>query len=130
MSCGLALNPFSQRFADGLFAAHPEWSPLAQRDPQGFPPPGSLYLSVPSPVAGRALLIKTYGDQVTVDFGSDGWHEHFIPAAYVEGTSACTAALRFIDDLLADRRVIATRHLFGHSLWATPLVRTLLSSVT
>lgn len=116
-----ALNAFSQRFAGRLLLAHPDWRPLIQHDPEGFPPPGSLQISVPSPVAGRTLLIRTYGDQVTIDFGPHGWHEHFLPAAYADEPSACTAALHLIDDLLTDRKVIATRYFFGRPMWGRAL---------
>lgn len=114
----VALNQFSRRFADRLLAAHPDWQPLLQSDPHGFPPPGSLQVVVPSPVAGRQLLIRTYGDQVTVDFGPDGWHQHFLPEAHDNDASALSAALRFIDGLLADRVVVATRYVAGRRLWS------------
>jgi hypothetical protein len=119
-----ALNAFSQRFAARLLLVHPDWRPLIERDPEGFPPPGSLQISVPSPVAGRTLLIRTYGDQVTIDFGPPAWHEHFLPAAYADEASASTAALRFIDDLLTDRKVIATRYFFGRLVWVRALEAT------
>lgn len=129
-----ALNPFSRRLADLLLAAHPEWASLVRADPEGFPAPGSLRVEVPSPLPGRALLIRTYGDQVTVDFGADGWHEHFMPAADGDAGTACAAALRLIDDLLADRVVVATRHLAGRRLWSRavrhPVRRPRLGSIT
>lgn len=121
MSGAIVLNAFSQRFADRLLLAHPDWRPLLQHDPEGFPPPGSLHISVPSPVAGRTLLIRTYGDQVTIDFGPHGWHEHFLPAAHADEAAACTAALSFIEDLLTDRKVIATRCFFGRPVWGRAL---------
>ena len=114
----IALNPFSRQFADRLIAAHPDWRPLIQSDPSGFPPPGSLQVAVPSPVPGRGLLIRTCGNQVTIDFGPDGWHEHFLPRAHRDEASACSAALRFIDDLLADRKLVATRYVVGRRLWS------------
>jgi hypothetical protein len=121
MSGAIVLNAFSKRFADRLLLVHPDWHPHLQHDPEGFPPPGSLHISVPSPVAGRTLLIRTYGDQVTIDFGPHDWHEHFLPAAYADEASAFTAVLRFIDDLLTDRKVIATRYFFGRPVWGRTL---------
>jgi hypothetical protein len=112
------LNPYSQRFAERLFVAHPEWRTIAQRDPTGFPAPGSLLVTVQSPVAGRELWIRTYGDQVTVDFGQQGWHEHFGPGTATDEAGIFDAAIGFIDDLLNDRKVVATRYLFGRPLWS------------
>ena len=105
------LNAYSAMFAERLLATHPEWSALAERDPEGFPPPGSLLLEVQSPVSDRKLVIRTYGDQVTIDFGPHGWHDHFDVGA----------SLAFIDDLMSDRVVIATRFLFGMRAWSRPV---------
>lgn len=117
----MALNPFSERFVARLLAAHPEWAALVEPDPAGFPPPGSARVVVPSPVPGRQLLIRTYGDQVTVDFGGDGWHQHFLAAAHRDEAAAQSAALRFVNDLLADRLLVATRHLGPWRLWSRPV---------
>ncbi|HET9426366.1 MAG TPA: hypothetical protein VFO55_13435 [Gemmatimonadaceae bacterium] len=113
-----AVNAFSRRFAERLIAAHPAWSTLVQPDPHGFPAPGSLLVVVPSPVAHRELLIQTAGDQVTVAFGADGWHEHFGPEEHGGEEPAISAALRVVADLLADRKVVVTRYLFGRRLWS------------
>lgn len=112
-----ALNAFSRRFADALSAAHPERRELIRLDPEGFPAPGSLQVVIPSPVSGRELRVRTYGTQVTVDFGPDGWHQHFLPQAHGDDATACSAALRFIDDLVTDRVVVATRYIAGRRLW-------------
>ena len=109
-----APDAFSQRFADRLAAAHPEWPSLAQADPDD----GGLRVVVPSPVEGRTLLLRTYGTQVTIDFGPDGWHEHFLPQVHGSDAAAIDAALHFIDELLADRIVIATRYVLGVRLWS------------
>ena len=114
----VALNAFSRRFADLLMATHPEWRALVHRDPEGFPAPGSLQVDIPSPIPGRRVLIRTYGDQVTVDFGPDGWHQHFLPQAHADDASACTAAIGFIDDLMAERVVVATRSIGRWRLWS------------
>ena len=115
------LNPYSQRFARQLFASRPQWEPLARTDPDGSPPPGSLLLEVPSPVAGRALMIRTYGDQVTVDFGGEGWHEHFGTWSGRTENDVFRVALDFIDDLVSDRIVVVTRVMFGKRLWSRAL---------
>ena len=113
----MQLNPFSQRFAELLFATFPEWRSLARRDPDGFPEPGSLLVIVESPVAGRPLTIRTYGNQVTIDFGPEGWHEHFLAQAPSDVWKAHDDAIIFLDALTGDRRVIVTRTLFGRFTW-------------
>ena len=113
----MELNPYSRRFAERLFSARPEWRELATRDPDGFPPPGSLLVSVASPVPGRRLLVRTYGDQVTVDFGPHGWHTHFLTAMSRDEAAAFDAALRLVDDLLAERVAVLSRELFGLRGW-------------
>ena len=113
----MQLNPFSQRFAERLFAVYPEWRSLARRDPDGFPEPGSILIIVQSPVAGRSLTIRTYGNQVTIDFGPEGWHEHFLAQASSDEWKAYDDAIIFLDALTADRRVIVTRTLFGRFTW-------------
>ena len=112
------LNEFSQRFAERLFALRPDWAPLARVDPEGDSPPGSLLVEVPSPVPGRALSIRTYGNQVTVDFGPSGWHDHFISESGPQESVAFGRALGFIGDLIAERVVVTTRVLFGRPAWS------------
>jgi hypothetical protein len=114
------LNSFSRRFAEGLFAAHPEWRHLAEIDPEGFPEPGSLLVTVPSPVASRSLTIRTYGDQVTIDFGPTGWHDHFDAARSPRAAYEFRESLAFIADLLGERVVVTTRFLFGKRSWSRP----------
>jgi hypothetical protein len=110
------LNAYSQRFAERLLAVHPEWRPLARSDPEGFPPPGSLLVEVASLVPGRELWVRTYGDQVTIDFGEHGWHENFgHPGATEEAVFA--KALAFIEDLLSDRLLVVTRIFLGRPFW-------------
>lgn len=108
-----ALDDYSRRFGERLFAAHPGWSGDARPDPDA---PGALLVEVPSPVAGRSLTIRTYGRQITVDFGPDGWHQHF-GAERGSDEATYNAALSFIGDLLAERLVVLTRVLFGREMW-------------
>lgn len=121
----MELNAYSRRFAERLQAAHPEWRSLLRTDPDGFPPPGSLFLEVQSPVAGRALMVRTYGDQVTVDFGPRSWHEHFGRWSGPNEEVVFGVALAFIEDLLTERVVVVTRTFFGRPAWsrAIPVTR-------
>lgn len=108
-----SLNAFSRRFAEHLFAAHPEWRSLAERDPYGDPLPGSLLVRVPSPVPSRALSMQTYADQITIGFEPGFWHEHVLCTRTSDEPRLFDAALRLIDDLLSERTVVATRYWFG-----------------
>jgi hypothetical protein len=111
------LNPFSQRFAERLLTTHPEWRSLARLDPDGSPEPGSLLLVVESPVPGRPLTIRTSGNQVTIDFGPHGWHEHFLAPAPRYEQKAFDDAIAFLDALTRDQRVIVRRTLFRAFSW-------------
>jgi hypothetical protein len=118
------LNAYSQGFTERLLAAHPEWESLARSDPEGFPEPGSLLVEVPSPVVGRALWVRTYGDQITVDFGEHGWHEHFGRESGKTDEAVFTKALAFIEDLLSDRLVLVTRIFFSRPVWTRAIEAT------
>ena len=120
----MILNEYSRRFAERLFVAHPEWRPLARSDPEGFPAPGSLLVEVPSPVTGRGLWVRTYGDQITVDFGEHGWHEHFGAESGKTEEAAFAKALAFIEDLLSERLVVVTRILFSRPAWTRAIEAT------
>ena len=63
-------------------------------------------------------MVRTYGDQITIDFGPRGWHEHFGPLNAGNEDEVFDRALAFIDDLIADRIVIITRMFFGWSAWS------------
>ncbi|HVE79654.1 MAG TPA: hypothetical protein VNA89_12355, partial [Gemmatimonadaceae bacterium] len=97
------MNAYSQRFADRLFAAHPTWRALAAPDPAGDAPPGSLLVAVTSPGGAGELVLRTYGGQVTVEFGAHGWHEHFGAWSGPTEDAIFDAALAFVTDILADR---------------------------
>ena len=115
------LNPYSRRFAERLFTAYPRWRERAIVDPNGGSPPGSLRVRVPSPVSTRELGVRTYGEQITVDFGPHGWHDHFGEWSGKDEGAIFAAALAFIADLLAERVVLATRCLFGRPVWSRPM---------
>ena len=115
------LDPYSRRFAERLFTTYPQWRTLAFVDPEGGPPPGSLELAVPSPVAGRELRIRTYANQITVDFGPHGWHDHFGEGSSVDERAIFESAVAFISDLLAERVVVATHFFFGRPWWSRPM---------
>jgi hypothetical protein len=60
-----------------------------------------------SPVAGRALTVRTYGGQITIDLGPHGWHEHLGAWSGPTEAAAFDAALTLIADVLAERVVVA-----------------------
>jgi hypothetical protein len=98
-----ALNQYARRFAERLFAVYPDWRAVAMPDPDGDPPPASLLVTVAAPVGDRALSLRTYGEQVTVEFGPHGWHEHVGTWSGPTEDAAFDAALALVADLLAER---------------------------
>ena len=62
-------------------------------------------------------MIRTYGEQITVDFGPRGWHEHF-PFNAGSENEVFDRAIALIDDLIAERVVIITRVVFGWLKWS------------
>jgi hypothetical protein len=64
-------------------------------------------LTVVSPVAGRTLTLRTYGSQVTIDFGPHGWHEHLGAWSGPTEAAAFDGALALIADVLAERVAVA-----------------------
>jgi hypothetical protein len=111
------LNDFSRRFAERLFDKYPEWREHAVIDPDDDLQPGSFHVTVPSPGSGGELWVRTYANQITVDFGPHGWHEHFGEWSGSGESAIFDAALRFLDDLMNDRVVVITRRLFGRPMW-------------
>jgi hypothetical protein len=89
-----------------------------------------LLVEVPSPafvggsVCGRELWVRTYGDQITVDFGQHGWHEHFGPESASGEEAVFAKAIAFIEDLLSDRLVVVTRIFLGWRVWTRALEAT------
>jgi hypothetical protein len=53
------------------------------------------------------LTLRTYGGQVTIDFGPHGWHEHLGTWSGPTEAAAFDAALALIADLLAERVLVA-----------------------
>jgi len=72
-----ALNSVSRRFAELLFAEHPEWVPYATVPSGEGWDEGVLVVSVTSPVSLHTLSVDTDGGEITVGFGETGWHAHF-----------------------------------------------------
>src|SRR5688572_30026120 len=89
-------NSYSRRFAERLFAVYPEWRAFAVPDPKGDPPPASLLVTVTAPAGDRELALRTYGEQVTVEFGPHGWHEHLGAWSGPTEAAAFDAALALV----------------------------------
>ncbi len=68
-------------------------------------------------------MIRTYGDQVTIDYGPRGWHDHFDVGKAPLATNEFDASLAFIQDLISEHVVVTTWILFGRRL-GTRAVRT------
>jgi hypothetical protein len=74
-----ALNDFSRRYADFIFARHPDWVQFAGRWDEHHGSPGILDITIPSPTGDpkSMLYICTVDDEVTCTF--DLTHCHFSP---------------------------------------------------
>ncbi len=72
-----ALNDFSRRYADFIFARHPEWVQYACNGDEHHGKPGILDITIPSPTGDpkSELYICTTDDEVTCTFDRD--HSHF-----------------------------------------------------
>jgi hypothetical protein len=100
----IQLNDYSRRFAEVLFAAHPEWRELASVDTTEDVDKGVLLVRVTPPTPRDIkwpLHISTDGEEVTVGF--DIYHSHFNRYADDEEAEEFAEALAFIADLLAER---------------------------
>lgn len=95
------LSPYSQRFADTLFTAYPEWRPL-QRDY----PNGDMSVSVPAPRDGSPALNIYAEGEITISYHH--WHTHFDWLNDGED-EAFSDALAFISDFLKEEVCIAAR---------------------
>ncbi len=72
------LDAFSRRFAQALFAAYPQWEPLAKIERADGGASSHLVVEVPSsPEAdlSHGLYVLTENDEVTI--GLDAYHCHF-----------------------------------------------------
>lgn len=107
------LNGFSARFAARLFERHPEWRDNAAIDADA--PGDTLRVEVTAPT-GATLTIRTYFDQITIEFGH--WHDHIGEWSGPDEDARFEKALQFIDDLVSGRRVVVTRFLFGRHAWS------------
>lgn len=106
MSIRQQLNSYSQRFAERLFAEHPDWECRAQIEPWATSDPGSFLVEVPSPSAGRVLSVGTDGGEVTVALGPE-WHGHYGGWTGADEATSFAEALANIAGILADRLVVA-----------------------
>ena len=98
------LNEYSRRFADVLFAAHPEWREFVSVDTTEGVGEGALLVEI-SPAQPRdikgPLYISTDDAEITVGF--DIYHSHFNGYADDDEAEAFAAALAFIADIVAER---------------------------
>jgi hypothetical protein len=101
------LNAFSQRAAERLFQAHPEWKDLARADT------GALTIEIASPTVGRSLLIVADDDELTIYFQPFAWHEHFGPFLGIDFEEFMDLAVEEIDLILHDQTVIAEHSCSG-----------------
>jgi hypothetical protein len=113
MPLDATLNDYSRRFAERLFARFPEWRDHASVDEQHA---STLRVTVTSP-GGAELMVRTYGDQVTLDFGPH-WHEHLGPWTSSDESKVFDTAIARLDDIVHDRVVVVSRFVFGRHAWS------------
>jgi len=109
-----ALNPYSRRFAEVLFAAFPEWRAFMLDDlPEIFTgdTEGSLIVRVPCPAPAEWppehswLLIDTADGEVTITW--DMFHTHFNFDSQVEEDSNANGPTAFLHQLVNQELCIA-----------------------
>lgn len=104
-------NDLSARLRERLLEQFPEWQPLvASADRDGV-------VRVPSPVAGRALVICASAEEVTIALEPGLWHDHFFASRQEDQPRMLDAVVAAIDDIVRERRVIETRLVWGRPLW-------------
>jgi hypothetical protein len=76
-----------------------------------------LLVEVPSPAdVDQRLWVATDPGEITVGFGSHGWHGHFGEFIDMDEASATAAALEEIADIVSERAVIATSFRDGRAV--------------
>ena len=109
-----ALNPYSRRFAEVLFAAFPEWRAFMLDDlPEIFTgdTEGSLIVRVPCPAPAEWppehswLLIDTADGEVTITW--DMFHTHFGNFSDVPESTSFEQAISFLSRLVSEKFCIA-----------------------
>ena len=109
-----ALNAYSQRFAEFLFASFPEWKAFAvEALPEVFlyAAKGSLIVRVPCPAPSlwppthNWLLIDTADDEIIISW--DAFHAHFDSFSGIPEHLGFTDAITFIKELIEEKLCIA-----------------------
>lgn len=106
------LNGFSARFAQRLFERYPEWREHAEMDPGQR---DTLRVAVAAPT-GAELVVRTYFDQITIDFGR--WHTHIGDWSGPDENARFEKALETIDAIVSGKSVVVTRFVFGRHAWS------------
>lgn len=102
------LNPYSRRFATALFARFPEWVEFAKVSTADGEP-GTLAVDVPSPGDPKELLwLGTFGEEVTVGFGSQGWHTHYGGFIDSDESTAFAESIETVEAIISEELAIAT----------------------
>lgn len=109
-----ALNPYSRRFAEVLFAAFPEWRAFMLDDlPEIFTgdTEGSLIVRVPCPAPAEWppehswLLIDTSDEEIIISW--DRFHAHFGNFSDVPESTSFEQAISFLSRLVSEKFCIA-----------------------
>lgn len=108
-----ALNEYSRKFADLLFASYPEWIRFAEAATDPTTQQKFLQVEVPAPPEScfeNNLYVLTADDEITIGVGEMHWHlnELMMPGSrpYSLEWTEYQAALEDVEHLLTEEKVI------------------------
>lgn len=106
------LDDYSQRFAEVLFAAFPNWKEFfTVQSPMDSAEEGSLLVKVPAPAKGLLPddLLPDYKDFLTIDsegeitIGFDYYHAHFDMFSDANETEEFNQAVEFVQTIIKEK---------------------------
>jgi len=117
------LSPYSRRFAARLFEQFPQWREHARAETEARGTLRVLLVEVPSPAdPNERMWISTDDGEISVGFGSRGWHAHYGEFIEMTEEAATEAALEEIHDIVGERAVVASRFRDGGFVDSTLLL--------
>ncbi|QOY86038.1 hypothetical protein [Paludibaculum fermentans] len=97
-------------FRKALFDEYPEWLTYLKDPPQGAANE-TLEVEIPQAGTGRALLLMTGGEEITLGF--DAWHTHLGPFLGLSIEESVEDAMMMIRAFVNEETVVAISYLDG-----------------